>query len=277
MTALAVALAVSSAGLHATWNVLLKAAGDPQRLAARAVAVGTAALTLPLAVVWLAAGRPGLPAAAWGLALLSGLAELAYFSLLSSAYQRGELSVVYPLARSTGPLVAVLGGLLLLGERLTPLQGLGVAALLAGIFALRRPTGAGPAVLPALATGLAIGAYTLLDRAGVRMGPVWLYAWVKFAFTASFLVAWARVRPGPRLEAPLPRVALVGCLILLAYGLVLVALSLAPVAVVAPARESAIVLVAAWGVWRLRERGGLALRVAGAAAVLAGVVLTAAG
>src|SRR5205807_2092234 len=171
---------------------------------ARAVSSSAVLLTPVVAIAWAALGRPGLPPRGLGLALLSGALEVAYFVFLSWAYARGELSVVYPIARGTAPVLATLIGLLLLA----------------------------------------------LARVGGRA----------LLMTSE----WARA-------------ASVGLLITLAYLLVLLAYRLAPLSIVAPLRESAVVLVAGWGVFRLRERQGARLKLAGAAAILAGVALIALG
>ena len=226
---------------------------------------------------WLAAGRPGLPAPAWAVIIASSAAELVYFIFLSRAYQAGELSVVYPIARGTGPVVAVTGGLLILGERLSPLELVGVVALLGGIWALRRPS-KGAAVGLAIVTGLAIGTYTILDRVGVRLAPVWLFGWVLWAVMGLFLTVWTRGRPLAGLLQRSGRQSLViGVLMVGAYSCALLALSIAPVALVAPLRESAIVLVSAWGIFKMKEAGSMALRLTGAAAIVAGIALIALG
>ena len=272
MVPVALALVLGAAGMHATWNVLLKASPDPLRLSQRAMFVGAVAFAPVTLGAWLATGRPGLPVAAWLLAGASALFELAYFVFLSQAYRQGELSFVYPIARGTGPLVAVAGGLLVLHEHVSGPQLLGVIALLAGIWLVRRPTGARGPLAAALATGVCIGAYTTIDRAGVQLGPAWLYAWVVFAATAAALAAWVGLRPGGADLPPWPRSAVVGVLMTATYYAVLIALALAPVTLVAPARESAIVLVTAWGVLRLREREGIAVKLAGAVAIVVGIV-----
>ena len=268
-------LVLLAAVLHATWNALLKASENPLSLAARAVTWGTVVSLPPVAVAWFVAGRPGLPLAGWLLALASAFLELLYFITLSTAYRRGELSFVYPIARGTAPLLAVLVGLLLLGERLQPAGGLGVLALLAGIWAVRRPATAGSALWPALLTGFLIAAYTSLDRIGVRLGSPWIYGWLLWFFGAIFLIAYTTVRrvPGSRLTDE-PRMSLtVGVLMTAAYFMILFALSVAPLAIIAPLRESAIVLVTAWGIWRLGERRGAWVRLAGALAIVSGIAL----
>jgi len=268
-------LVLLAAVFHATWNALLKASENPLALAARAVTLGTAASLPPVVAAWLWNGRPGLPPAGWLIAVGSAALELVYFITLSIAYQRGELSVVYPIARGTAPLLAVLVGLTLLGEHLHAAAVFGVVCLLAGIWAIRRPANAGSALGPALLTGVMIAAYTSLDRIGVRLGPPWLYGWLLWLFGAIFLVAFTTIRrvPGSRLTDEPGISLLVGVLMTAAYFMILFALSVAPLAIIAPLRESAIVLVTAWGIWRLGERRGAWIRIAGALTIVAGIAL----
>jgi len=270
-------LVLLAAVFHAAWNALLKASENPLSLATRAVSWGTVVSLPPVAVAWVVAGRPGLPLAGWLLALASAFLELLYFITLSTAYRRGELSVVYPIARGTAPLLAVLVGLTLLGERLHVAAVFGIACLVVGIWVVRRPAGAGSALGPALLTGVLIAAYTSLDRIGVRLGPPWMYAWLLWFFGAIFLVAFTTIRrvPGSRLTDE-PAISLVVALLMTAaYFMILFALSVAPLAIIAPLRESAIVLVTAWGIWRLAERRGAWIRVAGAFTIVGGIVLLA--
>ena len=270
-------LVLLAAVFHAAWNALLKASENPLSLATRAVSWGTVVSLPPVAVAWVVAGRPGLPLAGWLLAVASAFLELLYFITLSTAYRRGELSVVYPIARGTAPLLAVLVGLTLLGERLHVAAVFGIACLVVGIWVVRRPAGAGSALGPALLTGVLIAAYTSLDRIGVRLGPPWMYAWLLWFFGAIFLVAFTTIRrvPGSRLTDE-PAISLVVALLMTAaYFMILFALSVAPLAIIAPLRESAIVLVTAWGIWRLAERRGAWIRVAGAFTIVGGIVLLA--
>ena len=275
---LAVLLLVLLAAIgHAAWNAMLKGSENPLALATRAVTIGAVVSFPILAAVWLLQGRPGLQPLGFLLAFISGGLELGYFICLSAAYQRGELSVVYPIARGTAPLLAVLVGLILLGERLAGGAFAGVALLLVGIWAVRRPASAGPALVPALLTGVMIAAYTSVDRIGVRLGPPWLYGWLLWFFEAGFLLMYGRLRgsAGLQLGSDVGRSVVVAVLMTGAYFMILFALSLAPLAIVAPLRESAIVLVTAWGIWRLGERRGTWFRIAGALAIVCGVALLA--
>jgi uncharacterized membrane protein len=261
------------------------------------MAVGALVLVPASVVGWLAVGRPAVPPEAFGLGVVSGLLEAVYFALLSAAYRRGDLSVVYPVARGTAPLLAVGAGVIVLGERLQPIGALGVGLLLVGLLALQRPWRAvrggigsdGPAVGFAMLTGVSIAAYSAIDRVGARTTEPWLYGAILFAVGALVLAAWAIVpRPGgptPGAVAPartdrteLGRGIVGGLLALVAYLLVLAAYTLAPLSAVAPLRESAIVLASVWGTLRMREAAGRAAlgRVVAAGIVVAGAVLLAA-
>lgn len=301
--------------LHAAWNVLLKTTGDPLRTSGRLLA-SSAAVYLPVAIaVWLALGRPPIPPEALALGVVSALLQATYFILLSAAYRRGDLSLVYPIARGSAPLFAVVAGVAILGERLGLSGWLGVAALLAAVVVLQQPwralrggvdagttgepadarggTGDGTrrpsrrpdtAVLFALATGLAIASYSAVDRVGARLVAPWIFAAIFFPLSAVFLMAWIRLVDDPRRAgegappAPWGRATVTGLISLAAYGLILFAYTMAPLTVVAPLRESAVVLVSGWGSVRLREtaRGSeTAARLAAAGLVVTGVVLLA--
>lgn len=293
-------LVAGAAVLHVTWNVLLKTAGDPLRAAA--VGMGTAALVIcPLAVViWLATGRPDVPSWTIGLSLVSGALEAVYFAFLAAAYRRGDLSLVYPLARGTAPLLAVAIGVVVLNERLGPIGFLGVAALLVGLMSLQQPwkylrasgrTGGGAAAF-ALLTGITIAGYSAVDRVAVRGTTPWIYAGLIWASGATLLwgYTWAyrrrRATAGPAAatrpdQAPAfsrQRAAGGGLITLAAYLLILGAFTVAPLTAVTPLRESAIVLASGWGAFRLREAGDRReayRRIGSAGLVLVGALLLA--
>jgi len=293
-------LVAAAAVLHVAWNVLLKTAGDPLRAAAVGLTAGGALIVPAAGIGWFLVGRPPIPAEAVWLAALSGLLEAAYFGFLASAYRRGDLSVVYPIARGTAPLLAVAVGIGILGERLG-LEGIvGVGALLAGLLALQRPwrflrsrSGAGtrdPAVAFALATGVTIAAYSAVDRVGARVAGPWFYAGLIWLFGCLFLWGWVllsgRIASQSRQNALDPsagrldtrRAAVGGVITLAAYLLILVAFSVAPLTAVAPLRESAIVLASGWGTLRLREggsRGEAMRRIAASTVVVVGAILLA--
>ena len=282
MTAIAVGLALAAAVFHGTWNVLVKVSGDPITTFRRVTLTTALVATVTFVPAWFVIGRPGLNPEAAGLCVLSSILETAYLWLLSTAYRRGELSAVYPIARGSAPLLSVLVGLVLLGEKLAALQLVGVAVLLLGILAVTMSQATTRATLPALLTGVAIAAYTSVDRVGVRLTTPWLYSWLLFALMAIELpiTLWIAGRLGlhrpPVGGAPSwPQALLIGAFMWAGYFLVLWALTLAPLAIVAPVREVAVVAVAVWGVWQLGERRRARVKIAGAVATLIGIALLA--
>jgi uncharacterized membrane protein len=286
-----VGLVALSAVLHVAWNVLIKTAGDPLR-AATVGMVAAAFGIVPLGLVaWWLTGAASLPVDGVVLGVASGLLETAYFVFLAAAYRRGDLSVVYSIARGTAPLLAVALGIGLFGERLGTAGWIGVALLLLGFVLLQRPwavfagrTALDPAIRFALATGATIAAYSAVDRAGTRIIDPIPYAAILW-LTASFgLLLWTRIagRGGLRFrnDAETRRAAVGGWLTLAGYLLILFALSVAPLSGVAPLRESGTVLAAAWGSIRLHEAvttGESVRRIGASAAIVAGAVLLAIG
>jgi drug/metabolite transporter (DMT)-like permease len=283
MIALAVGAALVAAVLHGTWNVLVKVGGDPIATFRRSMPVAAAVATLSLIPAWLILGRPSLTPMAVVLCAVSSVLEAVYLWLLSAAYRRGDLSAVYPIARGSAPLLSVLVGLVILGERLSGAQLAGVGLLLVGILSVTVSQARGRGTVLALLTGVAIASYSSVDRVAVRMATPWLYAWLLFAMMAVALAVsiWIASRTGlyraadPLRQPTWRQAAVIGTFIWAGYFLVLWAFSVAPLAIVAPVRETAIVAVAVWGVWRLRERQGAPMKVLGALAALVGVALLA--
>jgi uncharacterized membrane protein len=292
-------LVALAAVMHVTWNVIVKTAGDPLR-AATWGNVAAACVIGPIALAgWLATGAPAIPFEALALGGASGLVQGTYLLTLSEAYRRGGLSLVYPLARGSGTLLAVVLGVVVLGERLGAGGYVGVLLLLGGLLALQRPwrlvallrtVGAGGAVsgsaVPwALGTGSLIAIYSAIDRTGSRLVEPWLYAGILWIGMATTLLISLRVRaamgvvPGPALSGDGRRLAVTGGLMALAtYFLILVAYRLAPLTAVVPLRESAVVLASAWGALRLGEASGrrdVAYRVAASVLIVTGAVLLA--
>ena len=226
--------------------------------------------------------------------------EAAYFILLAAAYRRGDLSVVYPVARGTAPLLAVLIGVGLLGERLGVAGSIGVVCLLAGFVILQRPWRAiglarrgnaaarrsarDSAILFALACGVAIATYSAIDRVGTRLIDPIPYAAILWLTMSVLLVLWVSLVAGGGIardgREATRRAAIGGLLTLAAYLCILVALSVAPLSGVAPLRESATVLAAAWGSVRMGEatdRSDAARRIGASVLIVGGALLLAVG
>ena len=218
---------------------------------------------------------------------VSAVLHVLYMSVLQRGYQLGNLSTVYATARGSGPFLSVIVAMLLLGERPSAAALFGVALVIVGVVAVgfvdRPPAGArrgiDPAVLFGLLTGVMIATYTIWDAHAVRewsLSPVAFMVGTTLAqvpfYTFAVRRRWAAVRELGRREWR--RIVAFGVLSPLSYILVLQAITLAPVALIAPLREVSVVLVSLFGAFVLRESRP-AWRVAASVVVVAGVVLIA--
>lgn len=226
---------------------------------------------MPLAAV-------GLPErAAWPFLALTGAIHVPYVVALARAYDRGDFSLAYPLARGGGALAAAVGGLALLGDDLSLPGWVAVAVVAAGLASFVRP-GTSPAALgTALAVAVLIGAYTVADTAGVRRADTTSYVLAVFVAIGAAVTAWGLATgraAAMRWTAARSwrRHLASGAACVAAYGLVLVAVTRAPVGYVTALRESSVVLAAVAG-WRLLDEGFGVARLASSAVVLSGLVL----
>lgn len=269
MPASALGLALAAACVHALWNVLLARARDVE--AATAVALLVAEVVFaPVAVVFFHAQREVIP-----FLIATGALQLLYFTLLATAYRIAELSVVYPIARGTAPVLVLVVGVVALGHSTSAGQVIGVCLVGAGILLVRGlGWSPGRGVPLGLVIACVIAAYTLVDKNGVEhagavpylelsmIGPALVYAG---AVTRAKGVRALRNAWGPATIAA--GIATFG-----AYALVLLALQRAAAAPVAAARETSVVIAALLARRLLREAVGMP-RIAGAAAVAGGIAL----
>lgn len=280
------ALVILAAFTHATWNLLAKRAADAGVAFIFAYNLVACVAYAPWAIWLIASGKLPLGLPALACIAASGTIHLAYSVCLQRGYQLADLSVVYPVARGTGPMLSTVGAILILGERPTPLRIIGLVAIVAGIGliatdgrlrAFTRPA-ARDGVRWGGMTGGLIAGYTVVDAYGVKalgIAPVvldWCANTMRF-----FLLAPAVMRnPGAAIAAMRGHWALavaVGLLSPLGYILVLGALGLgAPLSVVAPTREMSMMVGALFGMILLKERAGPA-RLAGCAVMVTGVLL----
>jgi len=282
VTALALGLVLFSAFVHASWNFLLKKSGGGAGLITAASAASLVVYAPLVAIlVWLR----GYAFQPMHLALMlgSGVIHTAYFLLLDRAYRSGgDLSIVYPLARATGPLLSILVAIVALGEHPGPLAiagavliGASALVLTGNPFAWHRGD-ARHAVGFALLTGCTIASYTIWDKASVAtwLVPPLLYDWGCNVFRVAVLLPWTRMRsPGTIGRAWRERrktVLAIAVMSPLSYILVLTAMVFTPVSLVAPAREVSILFAALMGAHLLRE-GDLARRAIAAAGMALGV------
>ncbi len=294
MSALALLLVVTAAFTHATWNLLAKRAAHCRHFNWY-YSTGAAILFLPLAIV---AWTDFAPRWSWtAAALLAGTCVLhaLYSESLQRGYRAADLSIVYPVARGTGPLVSFVGAIAVLGERPTGIATAGAFLVVAGVWilaggrslwrALRPPAGTRGTVVAGvkwgLLTGLLIAAYTLNDGYAVKvlLIPPLLVDYAGNLFRSLVLAprAW-RDRAGVAAEYPRHWKAALGVSVLgpTGYILVLYAMTLAPVSHVAPARELSM-MIGAWFGARLLGEGAALRRVLAAGLIVAGVVALALG
>lgn len=230
--------------------------------------VAAVALWAPVAVVD-GAVEGGITLAGIAFMAGSGLLHVGYFSSLQHAYAKGDLSVVYPLARGSGPVLSVAAAILFLGERPSALGLAGGLLIVAAVLALAAGPKAG--IGAAIATGAFIAAYTVWDAhaVGELDQPPVVYFCGAEAFRAVILAPF--VKDVRRVWQQNRRAILgVGALSPLAYVLVLFALTRAPISLVAPVRESSVVLGALLGA-KVLEEGQIARRIVAATAIALGI------
>lgn len=277
MTGSALALVLGSAVVHATWNLAAKKSSGG---IAYVYLEGLCATVLwaPLGIWLLLSGRAIAPgasvAAAFAYMVGSSLLHLAYFSTLLKGYRCGDLSLVYPLARGTGPFLSTILAIILYGERPSVPAFLGAVLIAGGAFFLAGnggscddegesapPAGQSVAVFYGLATGVFIAAYTLWDKRALSMGGVnplfleWCTCLGRFVLLGPwFLLTRAgRASLGQAWRDQRRPAMIVALLSPASYMMVLTALAVSPVSYVAPAREISILLGTLAGSRLLRE------------------------
>jgi drug/metabolite transporter (DMT)-like permease len=275
-------LVITAAFAHAGWNFLAKGAQGGTAFVWLSSVAG-AVIYLPVTAVAFALMPDGLGWSALGLMAGSGVLHAVYFVMLQRAYATGDLSLVYPLARGTGPLLSATAAIAFLGERPSLLALVGAGVIVLAVFSLIGGSSHGPrgqGTVFALLTGAAIAGYTLWDKHAVgpaALSPIVYYWGTNFA-NALLVTPWAAMHRDRVREAWGSRRAVVGVGVLspLAYVLILYALARAPVSYVAPARESSILIGTLLGATVLGE-GDTRRRILVAIAILLGVVALALG
>lgn len=276
-----VAMVLAAAVAHAVWNLASKFKRGDALLFVCAYTYASALLCVPISIAIVADARQVFDWRLLAGAGVSAVLHTAYSLTLQAGYDRAELGVVYPVARGTGPVLTMLFAILLLGEQLTATAVFGASLVVAGILvvtgnpfrrASRRPF---QGLLWGAATGATIAAYTLWDGYSVialHLTPVIYYT--ATLLMQSLILAPSLLRRRHRIRAAIAAdavpILIVAVFSPLAYILVLTAMQKAPVALVAPLRESSIVIGSLVACKLFRE-GHLARRIAGAAVVLAGI------
>lgn len=289
----AFALILLAGVIHASWNIAAKKANGDARFAFQSGVF--------LMVIWAPAGLwfgwdvvPTWGATEWGFVVLSGVLHVVYYVTLLRGYRKSDLTVVYPLARGSGPLLSSLFAILFLGERISAIGVAGIAGVVLGVFLvaggprLWRSTQdaaqrdrVNKGVRYGVLTGAFIAAYTVTDSYAVKflaMSPILLDYFGNFVRVALLVPAALRDRAA---TARLWRLQwkyafLVAAISPISYVLVLYAVQQAPISHVAPAREVSMLFAALIGGHLLRE-GDRMLRLTGALLIAAGVIALALG
>jgi len=270
-----VVLLLIAAFVHASWNALIKISGD--RFFAMAAVMGSASIVL----------LPTLPFVdfpaqeAWPFLFLSVLLHLGYYGVLILAYRHGDLSLVYPIARGSAPVLVALGAYLFANQTLSPIGVTGLLVASGGmcLFAFERGLPHRDFLKPmmiATAVGMSIAAYTVVDGLGLRRTPdaIGYIVWLTFLDGLPLMI-WAFVFRFSNftifLGAEWKKASLGGLLSFLAYALVLYVLSTGSMAHVSALRETSVLFAVILGAVTLHEKFG-AVRWVGAVAIVGGVV-----
>lgn len=286
MTLASLFLVVLASFIHATWNLLAKRSASVGPVFVFAYNLLSCVAYGPWVLYLLIKGGINWTPAGFGFVLISGLIHLAYSLCLQRGYQVADLSVVYPVARGTGPMLSTIGAFLILGETPTGTGLVGLALVVTGILliatqgklsAFTRPGGQA-GIKWGTATGGLIASYTVVDAYAVKALGIVPVVLDWFSNLLRFFLLLPLVLANPRRAIAAMRghwwTALgVGLLSPLSYILVLTALTGgAPLSLVAPMREMSMMVGALMGMLILREAVGR-WRLVGCAVLIAGVVL----
>ena len=262
-------LALTAAVMHAGWNLAVKQSGDRfLALWGQFTLAGAICLVIILVV-------GGFPAEGWRWAFLSGTIHVPYCWFLARAYDHGDFSLVYPMARGGGALLAAIGGLLLLDDHLSPLGIAAIVLVAVGLFLLAGRAN-GPEVWAALAVAATIGAYSVSDAKGIRSTDNALYALAAFVGTGTTttvfgLLTGRAAAMRSSMAANWRRYLVLGIASSVTYGLVQLAFRKAPVGYVTARRESSVVIAAFAGSRVLGEAAGRR-RIVASLVVVAGLI-----
>ncbi len=288
MSSLALALVLTSSVLHALWNLLMKRAGNSTGVVfVWMVSTLSGVVYAPIAITVLLLQKPSLGVEEFFFIGGSAVLHIAYHLMLTQGYRIGDLSLVYPLARGTGPMLSTAAAIILFKEQPTVIAIAGTVLIGLGVIVIsggkQRQSGHNSyrSISYALLTGLCIAMYTLWDKYAVGellILPI-IFTWVSSLYRSLFLSAFAiKERPQAVRIWREHRFEILGVAVLspLSYFLILVALVFSPVSYIAPARELSILIGVALGS-RLLLEGDTARRLLAAGSIMMGVIFLAVG
>jgi drug/metabolite transporter (DMT)-like permease len=287
MTFIALVLVFTSAFFHAAWNYLAKRVSGGIAFVWILSTLGTV-LYLPVLIIALLRDHPQFGMREITFLLGTAILHVSYYLLLNYGYKVGDLSLVYPLARGTGPILATIGAILFIGESPSLLRMLGIVLIAVAVFALTgdprkfRAEGTQQAIAFGVLTGISIAAYTLWDAESVKKTAItpliltWFSGFARTVFLAPFI--WQRRQEVRAIWSEFRRdVVLVSILDPLSYILFLTAFALGgQVSYLAPARQMSILIGALMGTRLLAERNS-ARRMAAVGAMMVGLMILAIG
>ena len=306
VTPLAILLVVSSAFAHSSWNLMVRRATRPA-VTTTLMAVTSAVLMLPLAIYLLIVDMPG--PVGWGFIAATIVLHIWYFATLGYAYNTGELSIVYPVARGLGLAIIPILGVFVIGETMSWVAAAGAVLIVTGIACISisdietatiKRTGRSwllllrnwrvikrfrqlmrPAWLLAILTGVCIGVYSVVDAQGVKhVQPALYMFFLQLGGGSGMIAIQSRLETKEAFITEAKRhwkiLIFGGLLQFAAYTLVLTALTFSPVSYVGPLREVSILIAVGYGAIVLKERvtlvrglGALCIAAGGAAIALA--------
>lgn len=285
MSVFAFLLVLAAAFCHATWNFYVKRLNGGAELA-WLFSVVSSVLYLPIAIFIFIVDKPVFGLLEFGFVFGSAIIHLGYFLLLQAGYRSGDLSLVYPTARATGPLLSVTMAVLFLGEFISLQIACGAIIIIIGVVSLtggfsKRPSNFRTSLMFGIGSGTFIGCYTVWDAHAVStimISPLILEITGLVCRAAVLTPVGIRRMQTVKVFWKEQKMAIfiVSAISPLAYVLVLYAMTFTPVVYVAPLRESSVLLTVLMGSILLRE-GDLKRRLSWAVVIVSGVILLATG
>lgn len=281
MTGLALILVLLAAFCHATWNYIAKKTCGGVTFIWLFSSISSL-IYLPFLLFVLLNQKPEIKPIHFAFIAVSAILHITYFILLDKGYKFGDLSVIYPLARGTGPLLSTLTAIIFLGEKPTPIALIGAIIIISGTliisgssFRIKQPNSKASIVF-ALLCGTSIAAYTIIDKLAVStlLLPPILMDWCTNFGRVLLLTPYSyknRSQIREQWHTLKKEILIVAILSPLAYILVLTAMVFSPVSYVAPAREISILIGTVMGA-RLLSESNFKTRLVGACTVLVGLV-----
>jgi drug/metabolite transporter (DMT)-like permease len=285
MTATALLIVLAAAFLHAFWNYLAKKSRNKIAFIWWAILFSTILFFPMFLYYW---PTVTISSTGWSCIVATGILHAFYFWFVGRAYERGDLSLVYPLARGSGPLFVPILAVLFLNEQLSILGVLGISFVILGIFGIHLRSFSiqsmfepflalrGGASFWALCTGATIAGYSLVDKIGVNLVHPPVYIYLMFVITLLLLSPYVFVKERSDLKKEWNinkiQIVIVGFLDLFTYLMILFALQISKVSYVAAVREVSIVFSALIGIMLLQEKNA-SQKLLGAVLISLGVVL----